>query len=582
MPETRVVNPAEEAGQRALDSVFACIRERKSFRLEAGAGAGKTYSLIKALRYIIDKQGAELQRQHQQVACITYTNIATDQIMSQTDGHPAVYCSTIHAFCWLLIKGFQPFIREKLTEINGWPEKLEEIGGIGQRRVDYDLGHRSAKPDAPNIYLHHDDVLALTVLLMEQKKFRNLLIARFPILFIDEYQDTNKDFAQSIVKHFFNSGDGPLIGLFGDSWQKIYGDGCGLIKHTNLEYVGKNANFRSVKTIVDVLNHIRPDLPQEVEDPSSTGLVAVYHSNNYLGNRREASRGGHWTGDLPAEDAHNYLKSVMHRLKVEGWDFSPGKTKILMLTHNILAIEQNYNHIADVFKYTDAYIERKNQHIKFLIDILEQVCIEYQNGRYGEMFSVLNDRSLTIKTFNDKDAWAQDMNKLINLRTTGTIGQVIAHLEAVKRPRLPDAVRKIESELCNASPEKIAESPSLTEISKLKDIPYREIVSLAEFVNGYTPFSTKHGVKGAEFENVLVVLGRGWNKYNWNQFLEWSQGGIPKGKDDSYERNRNLFYVACSRPKNRLALLFTQKLSDNALKTLTDWFGEGAINSITV
>ena len=169
MPEPRVANRAEEAAQRALNSVFECIRERKSFRLEAGAGAGKTYSLVKALKFIIDEQGAALQRKHQQVACITYTNVATDEIVSRTDGHPAVHSSTIHAFCWLLIKGFQPFLRQKIAEISGWPEKLEEIGGIGLRRVDYDIGHRRAKTDAPNVYLGHDDVLALTVFLMEQK-----------------------------------------------------------------------------------------------------------------------------------------------------------------------------------------------------------------------------------------------------------------------------------------------------------------------------------------------------------------------------------------------------------------------------
>jgi DNA helicase-2/ATP-dependent DNA helicase PcrA len=110
MPEARVTNPAEEAAQRALDSVYTCIRERRSFRLEAGAGAGKTYSLVKALKFIINDQGASLLRQRQQVACITYTNVATDEILSRTDGHPAVLASTIHSFCWSLIKGFQPFL----------------------------------------------------------------------------------------------------------------------------------------------------------------------------------------------------------------------------------------------------------------------------------------------------------------------------------------------------------------------------------------------------------------------------------------------------------------------------------------
>ncbi len=78
---------------------------------------------------------------------------------------------------------------------------------------------------------------------------------------------------------------------------------------------------------------------------------------------------------------------------------------------------------------------------------------------------------------------------------------------------------------------------------------------------------------------MLVILGRGWNLYNFNQMLEWANN-IPAGKQDSYERNRNLFYVACSRPKKRLALLFTQELSDAAVVTLDQLFGKENIAAI--
>ena len=221
-------------------------------------------------------------------------------------------------------------------------------------------------------------------------------------------------------------------------------------------------------------------------------------------------------------------------------------------------------------------------YIAFLVDTLEPVCIAYQKGRYGEMFSVLGARSLSINTLDDKRAWAHDMDRLLELRETGTIGQVLDHIKAVKRPRLSDAVRKSESDLLSASPDEIAESRTLTQINRLRDVPYQELVALSEFINKLTPFSTKHGVKGAEFENVLVMLGRGWNHYNWNRFLEQSQGDISDNEIGFYERNRNLFYVVCSRPKKRLALLFTQELSTIAMNTLINWFGEGAINSISI
>jgi DNA helicase-2/ATP-dependent DNA helicase PcrA len=48
----------------------------------------------------------------------------------------------------------------------------------------------------------------------------------------------------------------------------------------------------------------------------------------------------------------------------------------------------------------------------------------------------------------------------------------------------------------------------------------------------------------------------------------------------AYERYRNLFYVVCSRPKARLALLFSHLLSDLALGTLQKWFEGNPIMDI--
>jgi DNA helicase-2/ATP-dependent DNA helicase PcrA len=572
------LSPAEDAAREALDSMFACIRNGRSFRLEAGAGAGKTYSLVKALRCVIDEQAAKLKRASQHIACITYTNVASDQITSQIDRHPVVHSSTIHSFCWTLISCFQPFLREKLPGLRNWKERLDEIGGIGNRRVDYDLGHPRAKPEEPCVYLGHDDVLDLVVSLMEERKFRDLFASRFPVLFIDEYQDTNSAFAASLLCHFIKTGTGPLIGLFGDSWQKIYGDGCGLIDHENLIVIGKKANFRSVPVIVDVLNKMRPDLPQYVKDTEAAGTVNVYHTNDWTGTRR---KGGHWSGDLPPEDAHAVLQKVRNLLSNEGWDFAPENTKILMLTHSVLAAEQHYGGIAAAFQYNGAFAKKESPHIAFLIDVVEPVCAAYRNGHYGEMLAVLGSRSFAIKSQADKKERISALDNLLKLCENGSIGQVLDYLNDIGCPPLPEAVERTETELLHASPKEIADSRMLQEIRKLRDVSYREVVQLSRYLNAHTPFSTKHGVKGAQFENVLVVFGRGWNDYNWKQFLEWSgTSELGDANAATYERNRNLFYVACSRPKRRLALLFTQELSTSALSTLSQWFGKSTIRPV--
>lgn len=576
MPEVFAANPAEVAAQRALDEVFQCIRERKSFRLEAGAGSGKTYSLVKALQRIIEEGGAQLVRHHQKVACITYTNVATDEVTKRTDGHAAVQASTIHAFCWELCKSFQAVLRLEAANIPQLAEKIEEVGGVGTRRIGYDLGYRRVTDT--EILLHHDDVLKLMVALMERSKFRRIFAARFPVLFIDEYQDTDSDFAESLIRNFVETGEGPLVGLFGDSWQKIYRSGAGCIDNDHLQSIEKEANFRSVPEVVNILNRIRPELPQQVSDPAAVGTAKVFHSNGFIGQRQT---GGHWGGDLPADEAHRYLTELREMLSLNGWDFSPRKTKILMLTHSVLAAEQHYSQILGAFEYNDSLLKKEDPHVAFLADTVEPVCAAFSAGKYGEMFSVIGGKVGNLSNLAEKREWERDLQRLVDLRVSGTIGEVIDLLRETCKPRIPDAVLRTEMRLEAATREEIDASRTLKQIERLRPLPYSELIALAEFINDHTPFSTKHGVKGAEFENVLVVLGRGWNQYNWSQFLEWFPNRYPANKEDSYIRNRNLFYVACSRPKRNLALLFTQELSSGALTTLEGWFGPENINDFT-
>lgn len=166
------------------------------------------------------------------------------------------------------------------------------------------------------------------------------------------------------------------------------------------------------------------------------------------------------------------------------------------------------------------------------------------------------------------------MEHLSNLRQTGTIGDVIDYLWTIPQIQLPEAVLQNEQRLNEIGGEPVEDEPRrVTQLRQLRAVRYTELMALDRFIDGHTPFATKHGVKGAEFENVIVVLGRGWNKYNFVEMLEWIDAGPPADRLDKFENNRNLFYVACSRPKVRLALLFTQLLSPNALGKLIEWFG---------
>ena len=251
-----------------------------------------------------------------------------------------------------------------MPDLEGWAERLESVGGIGARRVHYELGYPSVGDH--QVTLRHDDVLALMIQALAYPKFRSVLTARYPILLIDEYQDTDAGFVDAIKAWFLNTDQGPQLGLFGDHWQKIYGEGCGLVEHAALEVIDKNANFRSTDPIVQVLNRMRPALPQMVRDPAMPGEARVFHTNLWPGVRRTGQGGGHWTGDTSPEAAKAYFAHIKHRLAAEGWDFAVGKTKILMLSHSVLAREQGYSSIPPIYgQFNDPWLKKDDPHIKF-------------------------------------------------------------------------------------------------------------------------------------------------------------------------------------------------------------------------
>lgn len=55
-------NPALSAAQEAEALVAQYLQDHRSFLLEAGAGAGKTYSLVEALENLIQHEGLKLRK----------------------------------------------------------------------------------------------------------------------------------------------------------------------------------------------------------------------------------------------------------------------------------------------------------------------------------------------------------------------------------------------------------------------------------------------------------------------------------------------------------------------------------------
>lgn len=569
-------NPALVAAKEAQRRIDEALDAGRSFRLEAGAGAGKTYSLVAALKRLIAERGPALVQAGQKVACITYTEVARNEIAQEIEDHPAILVDTIHGFSWAFLRQFQKALRDLVGGMEDRREKIEQGGGLGSKPVDYDLGFFGV--DTDRITLSHDDIPEIMAKLLHQEKFRRILTQQFPVIFIDEYQDTHRQFMEAITEYFLRSDTGPIIGLFGDHWQTIYRSEYELAEYP-IEEIGKGSNFRSVPAIVDVLNKLRPELTQAVRDPKAIGEARFFHTNTYQGPRTNDRNSKE---DLPSELARIARESLMKRLQTEGWDLS--KTKVLMLTHNVLAAEQGYPSIAEIFSgRTDLFAKKEDPAIKFFAEIVEPMCAAYGASRYGDMFKTLGSGPAITK-HDDKASWRTDMDTLQNLRIEGTIGQVIDHLKKTRRPSPPDRLLRRDEELRALNGGSIPdEASALQRYSKLRDIPYREVIEVVKFIEKQTPFATQHSVKGAEFENVLVVLGGGWNHYNWPQLLELIETKALNAKNTKgFYRARNLFYVSISRPMTRLAVLATQTMSETALATVGHLFEKDHIEELVI
>jgi DNA helicase-2/ATP-dependent DNA helicase PcrA len=99
--------PNELRESEIQQRIIRNIDEFNSFRFNAGAGAGKTFALVESIKHIIKDKIKKLRQQSQQAICITYTNVAVNEIKERLGNSELVLVSTIHERLWELIKFYQ-------------------------------------------------------------------------------------------------------------------------------------------------------------------------------------------------------------------------------------------------------------------------------------------------------------------------------------------------------------------------------------------------------------------------------------------------------------------------------------------
>lgn len=83
MSEKTNYEKAKELADKIDEEIIAVLQSGKSFKVEAGAGSGKTYSLHGVVEWIDKHKAKEYKRNGKHVACLTYTNAAVEVIASR-------------------------------------------------------------------------------------------------------------------------------------------------------------------------------------------------------------------------------------------------------------------------------------------------------------------------------------------------------------------------------------------------------------------------------------------------------------------------------------------------------------------
>lgn len=347
-----------------LKQIMQHIHDNHHFLLSGGAGSGKTYTLVQAIKQIISEYPTAL------IACITYTNAAVKEIESRVN-HENLRVSTIHDFLWNCIGNFQNELRDSIIGlINN--EKLPRVTNVAIP-VDNSLfikdgnvlpiQYKEYVRIKDGIISHDEVIMVANYMFAKYPKLCDIVTGSYPFILIDEYQDTNPLVIDIFLNYFAKHTSRQCrIGFFGDSMQAIYDDGIGdidLYKYPigSVYEVKKEQNRRSPKAVIDLANNIRLD---DLTQHPSEDITAP----NMLDGQIKAGRVLFLYSQIDSVSIDN-VRSYL--IKNEGWNFDNIQgSKELNLTHNLISEKAGFHTLMDIHR-GDAiikYRDRVNSFVK--------------------------------------------------------------------------------------------------------------------------------------------------------------------------------------------------------------------------
>ena len=362
--------------------------------------------------------------------------------------------------------------------------------------------------------LYHEDVLYFSYLILSRSpRVAEFIRAKFPYIFIDEFQDTTEIQTWLIEKI---TEQNTKVGIVGDVAQSIYKFAGAKrsdfidFKQGEISEFKLNHNHRSTKRIIDFLNLLRPDINQEYVQGQSDGVSI------------------------------KVLVGKIQDAKVWYEGNFPDSTLYILTRKNTTVSEiNNQIGVANTNLLNDLYSNDTNPQ---RVRLIHSLLMSFKFHRKGDLKNALNEiyrslrrasgtsvlklrlRRLAIKIINSLQS---DTNR------TKTIAEFYLEL---RTEVLAEYGFNIGSNLSQGNAKTFYENHSLNEI-----LPYVKVDTKSDDL-----VRTIHSAKGTEFENTLVHFE------TINEFRNYIFNG--QNHIDDIEDDCRIYYVGCSRAMNRLLI----------------------------
>ena len=478
-------------------------------------------------------------------------------------------------------------------------ETLKQIENKKSKQVIYNPIQNRDKLE--NYVISHDTLLLYCKnIITSQNILKRLFSDRYPYVLIDEYQDTDEKVIDIIdsIRRYASSKKKFMVGFFGDSLQNIYGSGIGTLPNKH-EYkiIEKKFNRRSSKQIVELIEKIRNDDfgQQSIYSDFDNGFYKFYVADDNF--------------DLASFLQKNNLTN---------------NTACLLMKNDDITKERGFDEILTALKkfprfnganydnMTNEFLQKNLQHMGwFLREILTFIDfiqkIENDNSTIREIVQFLTPYKSTL-TFAEIQQFISNLRK-INLSTL-TISKCINEIINIKGRisgekilrnifSIDDMKKDILVNIKNHAHDYFYYSQGLENSGKdMTVIDEFFELNISIFFKWYNyifddarndgiSYYTLHGSKGLEFDNVVVMLQDNFArktdycKFFFENYNTQIASGTQFQEADTqsqkaaaqFQEVRNLLYVAFSRAKHNLYVIYKNNPSKTSSKNIKKIFG---------